>query len=194
MRIDTFRKLQYFRLFQITIKFTVAYFQMKTALSAIAVLTMLLYACSPTKPQQMDTDTLRPVSEPLTLAKGNYAPFQPHDGEPVFQLVIQSPEAYEELSAQFLQGGFGESLPEIDFRSQMVIGVWMGESSSSGYEIEIVGYEVTEQSFQIWVRTKFPDPSCAYLTVITSPFHIAALPQTDLPVTFLFNRVMNSCD
>ncbi|WP_114982846.1 protease complex subunit PrcB family protein [Cyclonatronum proteinivorum] len=134
------------------------------------------------------------MSEPLTLAKGNYAPYQPAGEEPLYQLVITSQEAYDEFRLKFEEGGFGESLPEVDFDRHMVVGVWMGESNSSGFDTEIVGFDTTDSEFNIWVRNKYPDPSCAYLTVITTPFHIVALPKTELPITFMSNRVMDSCD
>lgn len=165
---------------------------MKPASLILAATLLLIYSCAQTQSVSMSSQSDN--SEPVTLAKGNYAPYQPGHDEPVFQLVIQSAEDYAALTAQFEQGGFGEALPEIDFSRQMVVGVWMGESNSSGFETEIVGYEVTDEAFVVWVRNTHPDPSCSYLTVITTPFHIAALPQTDLPVTFQYNRVRHSCD
>lgn len=156
---------------------------------AIAIL--LFIGCSQTSTVTTQTDHM--PSEPVTIAQGNYAPYQPADDEPLFQLIIKSAEEYQRFASQFEQGGFGEPLQEVDFSRHMVAGVWMGESNSSGYSIEITGFEELEDSFRIWVRNGYPDPSCAYLTVITTPFHIAALPRTEKPVTFLFNRVMNSC-
>lgn len=157
-----------------------------------AVLLIYASACSQSKNLQMENQAETP--EPLSIAKGNYAPFQPGDDEAVFELLIQSQDAYESLAREFEKGGFSDPFPEIDFSKRMVAAVWLGESNSSGYNIEITGFDEQEDRFQIWVRNEFPDPSCAYLTVITTPFHIVSLPRSDKPVTFRFNRVMNSCN
>jgi VWFA-related protein len=90
----------------------------------------------------------------------------------------------EEWSALWRQHAPERPAPAVDFAREMVAGVFFGSQNSGGYAIEIVGAEAKGGSLVVQYRETRPPPDALAAQVITSPFHLAALPKADGDVKF----------
>lgn len=74
--------------------------------------------------------------------------------------------------------------PEIDFSTHMVIAVFMGWRSSSGYGISIE--RITNMGNEIIVNVKetYPGRGVGTLTVVTHPHHIIKVERVEKPIVF----------
>lgn len=75
-------------------------------------------------------------------------------------------------------------LPKIDFEKEIVIAVFMGERLSGGYSIEIINILKTEKEIVVVVEEKEPPPESLKTMALTSPYHIAIIKRSVLPVRF----------
>ncbi len=77
-------------------------------------------------------------------------------------------------------------LPSVDFSTQMVIGVALGERSTGGYGIEITKVKVVEMrnELEVYVREALPGSGCPVIEALTQPFHIVSVGRVDKPVVF----------
>jgi PrcB C-terminal len=62
--------------------------------------------------------------------------------------------------------------PVIDFNKQIVIGVFLGEKPTGGYDVEIIRAEQTDGALVIHYREKNPPPGGIVIQALTQPFHI----------------------
>ncbi len=74
--------------------------------------------------------------------------------------------------------------PFIDFKKNMVAGVFLGERSSTGYSIEIKSVVKTDSQIIITARETPPSSLNNIISIVTTPYHMITLPQSDLPVKF----------
>jgi VWFA-related protein len=89
-----------------------------------------------------------------------------------------------EWSALWRQHAPDRPAPPVDFASEMVAGVFFGSQNSGGYAIEILGAAAKGGSLVVQYREIRPGPDAIAAQVITSPFHLAALPRADGDVKF----------
>jgi hypothetical protein len=78
--------------------------------------------------------------------------------------------------------------PKIDFSSQMVIGIFMGEKSSGGYSIEITKIASTPNSLEVYIQESEPEPMSLVASVLTQPYHIVQTAKTDKEVKYIRSR------
>jgi hypothetical protein len=90
----------------------------------------------------------------------------------------------DEWSALWRQHAPDRPAPAVDFAREMVAGVFFGSQNSGGYAIEIVGAGSKGGSLIVQYRETRPAPDALAAQVITSPFHLAALPRADGDVKF----------
>ena len=75
--------------------------------------------------------------------------------------------------------------PIIDFNREMVVGVFLGEKSTGGYEVEIVRAERRDSSLYFYYRGKNPLPGTMVTQALTQPFHLVKVPKYEnLQVVF----------
>ncbi len=74
--------------------------------------------------------------------------------------------------------------PAVDFGREMVAGVFFGSQSSGGYAIEIVGAAVKDGTLVVQYRETRPGPGAVAAQIITSPYHLVALPSVNGDVKF----------
>ena len=67
--------------------------------------------------------------------------------------------------------------PAIDFSKEIVIGVFMGSRPSAGFSVEIVRVREEGASLVVSYRETRPAPDSVAAQVLTSPFHIVAVPK-----------------
>lgn len=75
--------------------------------------------------------------------------------------------------------------PDVDFSKHMVLAVFMGEKPTTGYETRITKVVKTEKGLKVYVRETAPKPDDITGQAITAPFHMAIVPKSDVPVTFV---------
>lgn|GEM_PF-1672809 len=68
------------------------------------------------------------------------------------------------------------ALPEIDFKSTVVVAAFMGEKTSSGHRIEIARIIKSGQSLKVFVIHRSSSQGML-LPVLTSPFHLVSIPK-----------------
>jgi hypothetical protein len=62
--------------------------------------------------------------------------------------------------------------PIVDFDREMVVGIFLGEKSTGGYEVEIVRAEQSDAAIYFYYREKSPPPGGMVTQALTQPFHL----------------------
>lgn len=75
-------------------------------------------------------------------------------------------------------------VPLVDFSEYMVAGVFAGQKPSGGYEVEITGIEVVNNSLNIYYKETVPSAGQVVTTVMTQPFHIIKIKKSDAEINF----------
>lgn len=75
--------------------------------------------------------------------------------------------------------------PVVNFKEQMVLGVFLGEKNSGGYGIEISSIQETDSCLEVYIKEEAPQPGGAYTTALTQPYHLVKLPLTGKEVMFM---------
>jgi len=142
------------------------------AISLFATLTLLL-ALSITEAAQAHPFPIR------TIAKGAISGIQ----EPT-QELIKDQAAWEKTWTRHATRVL-EKRPEVDFSKEMVILVALGRKNTGGYTIEVTKVEPVGDKLQITVRRKSPTPGAMTVQMVTAPFQMVAVPQSDLAPEFV---------
>ena len=66
-------------------------------------------------------------------------------------------------------------LPSIDFNEEIIIGVFGGEFSSGGHDIEIIETKKTTRTITIKVKTNSPGNRCAVTSALSQPMHLVKI-------------------
>lgn len=69
--------------------------------------------------------------------------------------------------------------PAMDFKSEMVAAVFLGEKPTGGYGVEIVRVERNHGTFTVLYKESEPPPGAMTTQALTQPFHIVRIPATD---------------
>lgn len=78
----------------------------------------------------------------------------------------------------------GRDKPAVDFASQMVVGVFMGNGPSSCYSTAIDGVLRTSDKLIVRELRSEPGPDIMCAMVVTTPAQLVVIPRIDLPVVF----------
>jgi hypothetical protein len=89
------------------------------------------------------------------------------------QAAVKTAAAWKQL---WQQHSPDRPLPAVDFTKEMVVGVFTGSRPTAGYSVEIVS--AIEASGTLVVRYREAGPGRGTMTaqVITSPYHLVAVP------------------
>ncbi|MEW6327441.1 MAG: protease complex subunit PrcB family protein [Thermodesulfobacteriota bacterium] len=102
------------------------------------------------------------------------------------KLVIRTEDEWERVWAQV--GGPQipkPELPEVNFETEIVIAVFMGERQTGGYGIEIRRVVRRQEEIIVHVEERHPRPDSLVTMALTQPYHIAVIPNFHLPVRFI---------
>ena len=72
----------------------------------------------------------------------------------------------------------------VDFAKEMVVAVFLGSRNTAGYSVEIFGAGTDQGSFVVRYRQRAPSADAITAQIITTPFHIVAVPNTSAAVRF----------
>ena len=121
--------------------------------------------------------TTVPVS---TLVKGFYSGIS----EPT-QIVIRDQREWVALWGRHTRKQVDPpSAPPVDFSREMVVGIFMGERGTGGYEIEITKVERAASRLHIYYRSKSPGSGAGLTQVLTQPYHLITLARDDSVLIF----------
>jgi hypothetical protein len=101
------------------------------------------------------------------------------------QVAIRTREEWVALWARHTRAQVQpSSTPPVDFSCEMVVGIFLGERATGGYEIEITKVERDEAGLRIHYRSKSPDPGVMVTQARTQPYHVIKLVRDDSPLVF----------
>ena len=148
-------------------------------LAALISTSCLVDACAaqatlPPAPVQMAI----PVT---TIQKGNFSGIR----EPA-QIVVRTQDEWNSLWKRHASiQSPPSSPPSVDFTAEMVVGLFVGEKNTGGYEVEITRAELKDSTVYIYYVEKSPISGGMAIQALTQPFHLARLPRQDASVVFV---------
>jgi len=74
--------------------------------------------------------------------------------------------------------------PRVDFEREMAVGVFLGSQSTAGFGVEIVSALVEQGVLVVRARETRPQVDRIVAQVITSPYHLVAVPRHSGDVRF----------
>jgi hypothetical protein len=120
---------------------------------------------------------VQPATQIRLLAEGGDSPIRER-----LEVVIRTPNDWRVLSDRFAPG---ESLPAVDFSSEMAVAIFVGPGRFSGYGVEI--FSVVREGGHIVARyrRRLPATHRASSPVVGAPYQIVAIPRDRRSVTFI---------
>lgn len=115
-----------------------------------------------------------------TLTRGLYSGVR----QPM-QIGIRTQEQWVALWKQHTSiEGNPSPPPHVDFASEMVVGLFLGERSTGGYEVEITRAEQAGSNLRLYYREKSPPRGAIVTQALIQPYHLIKLPKHDLDPVF----------
>ena len=90
------------------------------------------------------------------------------------QVIVRSDA---EWSALWSQHAGDRARPAVDFSKEMVIAVFLSTRPTAGFSVEIVGVREEGAAVAVSYRETRPQPGSVTAQVLTSPYHIVAVPK-----------------
>lgn len=119
----------------------------------------------------MDQEKIRKVETSLSIAtveKGYHSGIRGP-----LQTVIRNQDEWNALWKRHSSTDTNPARPPIiDFDREMVVGIFLGEKSAGGYEVEIVRAERSDSSLYFYYREESPPPGAMVTQALTQPFHL----------------------
>jgi hypothetical protein len=97
------------------------------------------------------------------------------------QVVARSAAEWDAL---WRQHSPDRAQPRVDFSREMVVGVFLGSRPSAGFGLAIVGAETEQGNLVVRFKETRPSAGAVLAQIITSPYHLAAVPRQSGTVKF----------
>jgi protease stability complex PrcB-like protein len=97
------------------------------------------------------------------------------------QVVVRTAAEWDAL---WRQHSPDRDQPRVDFSREMAVGVFLGSRTTAGFDVAIVGAEMEGGSLVVRFRETRPPTGSVTAQVITSPYHLAAVPRQSGTVKF----------
>src|SRR5262245_10653403 len=97
------------------------------------------------------------------------------------QVTVRTPEEFATLWKAHARD---RKMPDVDFGSTMVVGIFLGSRPTGGYSAEIVGAEPDGNTLVVKYKETRPGRGVMTTQVLTAPFHLVAVPKFDGQVRF----------
>ncbi len=78
-----------------------------------------------------------------------------------------------------------DTMPEIDFTRDMVVGVFLGSKPSAGHAVEIVGVRTQDKDLIVEYVQKQPARGTMAAQILTEPYHLVSVAKHAGTVRFL---------
>jgi hypothetical protein len=116
-----------------------------------------------------------------TLARGATSGISERESK-----VLTTEKEWEEVWRRHCaRASSSPEIPKVDFDKEMVVVATMGRKNTGGYKVEIEKVEKTDEKLRITVRYSSPPAGAMVIQTLTSPFHFAAIPRSDLKPEFV---------
>jgi hypothetical protein len=89
------------------------------------------------------------------------------------QVIVRTPA---EWTALWRQHSPDRDQPRVDFGRDMVVGVFLGSRATAGFSVEVVSAHSEEGTLIVRFRETRPKTDVIVAQVITSPYHLVAIP------------------
>jgi hypothetical protein len=119
---------------------------------------------------------LQAAPQPRTIAKG------PMSG--IAEPRQATARSAAELTALWRAHGASDQVPIVDFSREMVVGVFLGTRRTAGYGVEIVRAVGNAGVLTVAYVETAPSKGALTAQVLTSPYHLVALPRHDGEIRF----------
>ena len=84
--------------------------------------------------------------------------------------------------------------PPVDFNSQTVLAVFLGERGNGGYWIKIDRIDMTHNNvITVHVAVTTPGNNCVVPQIITEPYDIVDIPKTNSTIAFITETTVVNC-
>jgi len=103
-----------------------------------------------------------------TIDKGDHS-----NMDDAAQLVAKTAQEWQQLWKKHTPD---RPRPAVDFSKEMVVGVFLGSRPTAGYILEIVSAAQDNGSLVVKYRESIPPRGTMTAQVLTSPYHIVAVP------------------
>jgi hypothetical protein len=120
-------------------------------------------------------------SVPPVIIQDAFQGFQCNATEPQ-TLLIHDKIAWAKLWADHF--GADAAAPPVDFGKQMAVAIFMGKKPTGGYLVWIPSVLQVDAHLLVNDRTRAPQPGEVVSLAATSPYYIAIIPVSTLPITF----------
>jgi hypothetical protein len=99
------------------------------------------------------------------------------------RVVVRTQEEWKKLWGAHAEGKTGKAAepPNVDWSKEMVLAAFMGERPTGGFAVSIREPKAAEGKLQVTVVERVPGAN-PVIQVLTSPFQMAAVKRSDLPV------------
>jgi len=97
------------------------------------------------------------------------------------QVIVKTPAEFATL---WKSHAADRKMPEVDLAGNMVVGIFLGSRPTAGYSAEIVSAQPESGALIVKYKETRPRPDMITAQMLTSPFHLVAVPKFDGPVRF----------
>jgi hypothetical protein len=99
--------------------------------------------------------------------------------------VARTPAELAKLWKLFGNGAPGaRTPPRVDWKTEMVLAVFLGQRPSGGYSVEIQSVRPEARRLVVEVAERTPPPGTMSIQVLTTPFQVVAVRKSALPVVW----------
>src|SRR5437773_882029 len=92
------------------------------------------------------------------------------------QVTVKTPAEFTTL---WKSHAADRKMPEVDFAGNMVVGIFLGSRPTAGYSVEIVSAQPEGGALVAKYKESRPRPDMIAAQMLTSPFHLVAVPKFD---------------
>lgn len=97
------------------------------------------------------------------------------------QVILRTPA---EFATFWKSHANDRKMPDVDFTSNMVVGIFVGSRPTGGYGVEIVSAQPEGGTLIVKYKETRPGRGSMTAQVLTAPYHLVAIPKVDGPVRF----------
>lgn len=98
------------------------------------------------------------------------------------QVIVRTPAEWQSVWKEHSPEG---KMPDVDFNSKMVLGIFLGSKPTTGYAVEIVGVRTQAKDLIVEYVERQPGRGMMQAQILTGPFHLVAVAKHPGPVRFL---------
>lgn len=115
-------------------------------------------------------------SPPDTVARGRMSEIDDRR-----EIAIRDPKTWEALWTEHSRLA---TLPDVDFETDMVVGMFLGTRPTAGYDVTIASVTIDDDGLVVRYVERSPEPGMMVAQMLSSPFHLVRVPRHEGEVRF----------